>query len=68
MTRLKCIDTGKGKAFMVVIADTYEELITHKVKIPYATGSIAMIINTDQVFMLNSSGEWKEQTHISIAL
>ena len=68
MTRIKCINYGNGKAWKCVIADTYKELTEHKPKIEYAAGSIAMIINTDQVFALNSSGQWVEQTHVVIAL
>lgn len=58
---------GQGKGAVKVVAiDTADELPENVSS--FLPGSIAWCINSGDVYALNSSGEWKQQDSVVIAL
>lgn len=58
---------GKNRGAVKIVAiDTAEELPENVSS--FLPGSIAWCINSGDVYALNSSGEWKQQSNIIITL
>ena len=61
----------KTEAVMIwaaIIVDTSSELSAKYGELELISGSIAIVIDSGTVYALNSSGEWIEQSNITIAI
>lgn len=54
--------TNEGKLYGEFYADTAASLVTTLDGVDIAKGSIALDISTGNFYVLNSSGEWKQET------
>ena len=53
--------SGKNYIRADIVCDTVDELVTEYENNVFTQGSITLVINTGDFYVLNSSGTWQEQ-------
>ena len=66
------VKTGEYKGFekerVIIGVQSTDELVTHSGKTKFAPFSLAWVLDSGDIYALNSSDEWIKQSNISLAI
>ena len=68
MTRIKYVEQHDGSVWMFIAVDTAADLVSNIRSTQFAVGSVAIAVNENKVYALNSQKQWIEQEHIVITI